>query len=173
MIRDESTPARARAGKGKGSVRKIPSNKACQADQVIILSCPHRRSLARTGYEKNRHSQSRRVVAQNTRKSSRHSGEREKVFYREKVSLGRRFVTFVSDMRGKCIREAEEEPVIWREPASSPSARLTRTNCPVFVSPVPFFIKIKKKFIRTARLERPPALGGSLKLHDKTSAAPY
>lgn len=27
--------------------------------------------------------------------------------------------------------------------------RLTRTNCPVLLIPVPFFIKIKKKFIRT------------------------
>jgi hypothetical protein len=26
---------------------------------------------------------------------------------------------------------------------------LTKTNCPVLLNPVPFFIKIKKKFIRT------------------------
>lgn len=34
-------------------------------------------------------------------------------------------------------------------PTLVPSTQLTRTSCPVLLNPVPFFIKIKKKFIRT------------------------
>lgn len=76
-----------------------------------------------------------------------------------------RFRRFVSDMRGKCIRKAAAaEFSLRRGRKTAPRTgkiipkrtdRLTRTSCPVLLNPVPFFIKIKKKFIRThgGRLE--------------------
>lgn len=76
-----------------------------------------------------------------------------------------RFRRFVSDMRGKCIRKADVVEVSLRKgkhdrPSNRKiipkrTDRLTKTNCPVLLNPVPFFIKIKKKFIRThgGRLE--------------------
>ena len=66
---------------------------------------------------------------------------------------------FVSDMRGKCSRKADFRQYFpcctkgkgGRPLENFPSSctQLTRTNCPVLLNPVPFFIKIKKKFIRT------------------------
>lgn len=104
---------------------------------------------------------------------------------RKQHRVKRNFSSFaiVSDMRGKCIREAEDDELsvffpfarLFRDTERERKAerkrerergklreknifahKLTKTNCPVLLNPVPFFIKIKKKFIRT--------LGGAMEL---------
>lgn len=84
----------------KGNIRKIPSNKACQAHQVIILSSPPRKKgkksatvIVRAHAPPYMHGMSAFI-----RKCSAQS---EKEFF----VLSFRFST--SDMRGKCIRAAE------------------------------------------------------------------
>jgi hypothetical protein len=147
----------------KGNFRKIPSNKACQADQVIILSRPPFEWTKERRRERKIHRLEFFVQCAHICESVALSGTEERKIrlraqseWREKSPFR---ALFVSDMRGKCIRKADVATSIFLFVmfARLPSTlflrlvlpKLTRTNCPVLLNPVPFFIKIKKKFIRT------------------------